>query len=98
MRKIKDFKNNKRGVFWTMFVGVAVIFIATITWLVMIIVATQFVDTFSVFASPIAVSLGDTSILQGSIVIAVIDIGIVIWMIISAFKRESQEDALEMLN
>lgn len=66
--------------------------IATITWLVAMLVTGEFIDTFSAQATnPYTVSLGETVRNQGAIVVVIIDIGMIVWMGISAFKRESQE-------
>jgi hypothetical protein len=93
MRTLRDFNSNKSGIFWVVFVAVAALLLATVAWVVCIVITQNFFTSFSALplTSPITIQLGANSILAGSITIVVIWIGLISWMILSAFKKESQE-------
>ena len=88
LRLLKD----NTGIFWVIMVGTITIMVATFTWLIAMLVTSTFIDAFSTQAvGPYTVSLGQTVRTQGSIIVVIIDAGMVIWMGISAFRKESQE-------
>ena len=94
--KLKEFRENRQGAFWVIIMGVITIIVATMTWLVIIVVSRTFVNTFSALsASPVTIQLGQSSLISGSIVVVVIDVGMVVWMLVSAFKREDQTTIME---
>jgi phosphotransferase system glucose/maltose/N-acetylglucosamine-specific IIC component len=97
MLKLKEFANDTRGIFNVVFVAVATLLVATIAWVVIIAVTQNFVTTFSGMATnSLTPQLGQTSILMGSITIVVVWVGLIAWMILSAFKKESQEGDLPL--
>jgi hypothetical protein len=76
-------------------VGVSTILIATIMWVIAMLVTNTFVDTFSLQASSAyALEYGEVVRTQGAAVVVIVDVGMIIWMMISAFRRETQEDML----
>jgi hypothetical protein len=99
MRKLNDLKNDTRGIFWVITIGVTVILTSDIIWVIVMLVANHFFDAFAPLATgPMTIYLGETSILMGSAVIAVINIGMIVWMAVSAFKHEDQEIPEYMLD
>ena len=85
---IKD----QRGIMWVMFVGVTTMIVATTTWLVAMLVTSNFIDIFGAQATgPMTLSLGETVRTQGSILVIIIDAGMIAWMVVSAFIKERQE-------
>ncbi len=83
---------NNQGIFWVIMVGTIVILVSTLTWLIAMLVTSDFIDIFSTQATgPFTVSFGESIRNQGAYVVAVIDIGMIVWMAVSAFKKESQE-------
>lgn len=93
MRKLCEFKNNCSGIFWTVFVGLSTMLIATLVWGVCALVNQDFFTAMIPIANPngFTLQLGQDAIVNGGIVVLIIDIGIPIWIFVSAFKRESQE-------
>ena len=88
MRFLKD----NRAVFWVIMVGTITIIVSTFTWLIVMLVTSNFIDLFSIQAvGPYTVSYGKTVQTQGAIIVVIIDVGMIIWMLISAFRKESQE-------
>jgi uncharacterized protein HemY len=66
--------------------------VATVTWLIVMLITNTFIDTFSLQATgPYTIELGESSRLQGSVVVVIIDVGMIVWMAISAFIKERQE-------
>ena len=97
MRKLRSFRDNRSGIFWVIFVGVATIMVATVTWLVVMLIAGKFIDVFGAQAAgPMTLQLGETEFLQGSVVVVIIDVGMVVWMFVSAFIKERQESPMEL--
>jgi hypothetical protein len=89
---LKRFLKDNRGIFWVILVGTATIMIATVSWLVAVLVTSSFIDTMSTQATgPYTISLGETVRTQGAVVIVIIDAGMILWMFISAFIKERQE-------
>jgi hypothetical protein len=69
--------------------------VATVTWLIAMLVTSQFIniyDTMNIQQSTI--DLGETIRTQGAAVVVIIDVGMVVWMAVSAFRKESQEDQM----
>ena len=92
---MKQFLNNKSGIFWVIFVGITTIMISTVTWLIVMLVTNQFMDIFELQGvQQSTIDLGETVRTQGAIVVVIIDIGMVVWMAVSAFRKESQEDQM----
>lgn len=86
------FTRNQHAIFWVIFVGVTTIMVATVTWLVAMLITGQFVDSFTLTATtPYTAEFGETVRNQGAVVIVIIDVGMIVWMAVSAFKRERQE-------
>ena len=98
LQKLKDFKENRSGIFWNLVIGVVVMIVATLVWLVAIIVTQQFTSVFDALSTThnSTIALGETLKTQGAAVIVVIDVGMVIWILISAFRIESQEQPTEL--
>ena len=95
--KRRSFLADRRGILAVIFVGVVTIMVATGTWLIAMLVASTFVDTFGAQATgAMTVSLGDTVRNQGAVIVVIIDVGMIVWMVVSAFARpgESQEDRI----
>ena len=44
---MKQLLNNKSGIFWVIFVGVTTIMVATVTWLIAMLVTNQFMDIYT---------------------------------------------------
>jgi hypothetical protein len=92
---MKQFLNNQSGIFWVIFVGVTTIMIATVTWLIAMLVTNQFIDIYTAQGiSQTAIDLGETMRTEGAFVVVIVDIGMVVWMTVSAFRKESQEDVM----
>ena len=92
---MKHFLNDKCGIFWVIFVGVTTIMVATVTWLIAMLVTNQFMDIFELQGiQQSTIDLGETVRTQGAVVVVIVDIGMVVWMTVSAFRRESQEDQM----
>jgi hypothetical protein len=89
--KLRDFRSDERGIFMVAVVGVIAMILVPIVWLVCISVSQNFVTTFSAQADPIAIGLGNQSLLIGDAVVVVLEVGLIVWIITSAFKRETQE-------
>ena len=92
MRLLNSLLHDNKGIFWQITVGTIVIMIATLTWLVIMLVMNSFITIFDQTAtSTYAIQFGETEKIQGSIVIVIIDVGMIVWMFVSAFRKESQE-------
>ena len=71
--------------------------IATGVWLIAMLVTGQFIDTFSMQAvGPYTIQLGETVRSEGAVIIVIIDAGMIIWMAVSSFRKESQESPMEL--
>lgn len=92
MRKLSDFKNNKSGIFWVVSIAIITLIVADASWVVLMIATSQFVDLFGAMSANMTVlQLGENSKLFGTLTIVVINIGVIVWMITSAFRKETQE-------
>ena len=93
---MRSFKQNRQGIIGPIIIGTVTIMLATGTWLIAMLITGNFVDTFSQMAvGPYTIELGESVRTQGAIVIVIIDVGMVIWMAVSAFRKESQESPIE---
>jgi hypothetical protein len=89
---LKEFKDNKSGVFWVLTVGITTILIVDILWGFLMLVLNHFLDAFLPLSTmTFTTYLGETSVLMGNITVLVINIGMIAWMVISAFKHENQD-------
>jgi hypothetical protein len=93
MRKLKEFKEDTKANFWVSMIGTIMIIVCTLTWLVVIVVSQNFVDAFALLpgVSSDTLALGNTQLIMGSAVIVIIDVGLMIWIAVSAFRKETQE-------
>jgi len=92
---MKGFLKSNKAIFWVIFVGVVTMTIATATWLVAMVITGAFVDSMTAHAtSSYTVNFGETVRNQGAIVVVLIDVGMLVWMGISAFRKETQEAPL----
>ena len=92
MRKLRSFKNDQRGIFWTVTIGICIILLTTITWGFVMLITTNFVSAFgNITTDANTLYLGSQSIMAGNIVVVVIDVGVAVWMLVTAFKNENQE-------
>lgn len=89
--KLRDFKNDTRGIFMVAVVGVIAMIVVPIVWLVCIAVTQNFVGTFGAQAHGITMQLGQQSLLVGDATVVVIEVGLIVWIVVSAFKKETQE-------
>ena len=92
---MKQFLNNNSGIFWVIFVGVTTIMVATVTWLIAMLVTNQFIDIYTLQGiEQSTIDLGETMRTQGAAVVVVVDVGMIVWMTVSAFRKERQEDVM----
>ena len=89
---MKRLIGNQSGIFWVIFVGVTTIMVATVTWLIAMLVTNQFMDIYTLMGiSQSTIDLGETVRTQGAVVVVVVDVGMVVWMTVSAFRKEVQD-------
>jgi hypothetical protein len=92
--------SNKLGNFYTNLVIVIVLFVADITYVVVALVANRFFDSF------LSYTLGNVNLINlqstlryvGPIAIVVINIGLIVLLLVSAWKRGSNESPMEDLS
>ena len=94
---LQRFIKDQRGIFWVILVGTITIMVATGVWLIAMLVTGSFVTLFGAQATgPYTLQFGESVQTQGAIVVVIIDVGMVVWMTVSAFRRESQEDMMPL--
>jgi hypothetical protein len=97
IRNLNNFRNNKTGLFLTVMVAVIIMFVATTSWLVIIKATNNFVDTFTMFAvGPWTAQLGQESLISGSVVVGIIDLGMFIWILVAALNRNGEEQTIDI--
>ena len=95
---LKQFIENKRGNFLlTAIVIIITLMCADIAWIVMAVTQSRFLDAFTVYETN-AQMQGLDAILrtQSAWVIVVINIGLVALLIVSAWKRQTVEEPIEL--
>lgn len=86
------FLKDKRGIFWVILVGTLTMMVATGVWLIAMLITGAFITTFSTQAiGPYTQQFGENVRTQGAYVVVVVNVGMVIWMAVSAFIKERQE-------
>lgn len=95
-KSMKRFRSDQKAIFWVIYVGVSTMLIATTIWLIAMLVTGSFIDLFSTQATgPYTVEFGEAVRTQGSATVVIVDVGMIVWMAVSAFRKERQEDILQ---
>jgi hypothetical protein len=96
----RNLAKNKNGLFLTAVIIIITLMVSDILWLVLIVVQNNFLDTWlnpswsNHSSNTHEVVLADMLRNQGAIVIVAINIGLVVLLIIAAWKRETQDEPL----
>lgn len=91
---MKNLRLDKRGFFTTIFAIVVILFITDITYITIALAGARFFDSFSSFIDPTNIDITgmETSLrLAGPISIVIINIGLLVLLIVSAWKRQTVE-------
>jgi ABC-type spermidine/putrescine transport system permease subunit I len=91
--RIKNFVENKAGIFYTAVIIIIILFVTDITYLTVAYTSNSFFDTWEeVAVSNVYIDqLTDTVRFVGPVVIVVLNIGLIILLLVSAWKRNSVE-------
>jgi hypothetical protein len=95
----KNFLHDKKGIFVTAVVIVIVLFVADITYLVVALVNVSFLDLIGeIGASNVNIIALDAVLRNvGPITIVVINIGLVLLLVVSAWKRQTVETVEDLV-
>ena len=97
LNTIRKLKNDKRGIAKAVIIAPTIMIIATIMWGIAIGISQNFYNSMvSIGAYSITLSLGANAITAGSVVIAIIDIGMVAWFLVAVFSKKGEEPDLDL--
>jgi hypothetical protein len=95
----KDFLHDKKGIFVTAVVIVIILFVADITYLVVALVNINFLDLIGeIGTSNVSITGLDATLRNvGPITIVILNIGLVLLLVVSAWKRQTVETVEDLL-
>ena len=99
MRVLSQFRSDRRGIVYTVVAVLAILFVADIMYLVLAVSSASFFDAFEPY---VADSIQEANLLStlrnvGPITIIIINVGLILVLVVSAWKRGTNEvEALQV--
>jgi hypothetical protein len=93
-QQLRNFIDNKQAnFFYSAVIIVIILFVADITWVVSAMVQNRFLDSWALAVTETPQMQGLDSVMRnvGAIVIVIINIGLIVLLIVSAWKRQTVE-------
>jgi uncharacterized membrane protein YidH (DUF202 family) len=90
---LKQFLNDKQGIFWVWIIALPMIFVITISWFICAFVLSinlDFLGPMAAAADPQGASIVSGVRTSGAIFIVIVDVLILAWAAVASFKKERE--------